>query len=189
MPFSRTPSPKAWTIGPCWTILARYQQSVSLVEKLTLMEELISMPSATSESDSTPEIPAVSMLRATTRTFNLLEGHQRRVGTMLVKKEMLSVEGWDALTEAEGQELMYLELVHNGIALWERRLLTSFGDLFESWLHEHSSPTLTVSEPTRSGTIAPWWLHTRTPLALSSTYQEWRNCANGYRTVCLEAGK
>ena len=127
--MSSSPTPNAATWIPSWsaTISRRYQLSVSLDERITLMEAFISTLSLTLDGELTYEINDSSMLTAATRTYNLAVEHRKRCSIMRSRMATWSPE--DLIPTSE--EKMFQEMALSGIQLRMQRLLTAFGNLFE----------------------------------------------------------
>lgn len=158
-----------------------WELSVSWGERSTLMKGFISTLSSILEDDPTSVTNGLPMLRAAIRMSNLLDGHQRRVGIMQSKTEMLSPVVLEDL-----MEIRFLRLAISGLVSAWQRVLTSFGEWFESWLHELFLPTSHHSGRTPIGTFDPLELHTARLPVYHSTYQAFRSSINGYITICLE---
>lgn len=119
------------TDGPLWNTFQRWEASVSSQEKITLMEELISMFSVTSDGSLEVEKLMYSMWVIITQTLNLLEEHQRRDTTMRSRMAMLSAE---ASADQQPAELEIARLILNGLRLRVLRLENSFGNTFTTWI-------------------------------------------------------
>lgn len=182
--MSSSPTPNAATWIPSWsaTISRRYQLSVSLDERITLMEAFISTLSLTLDGELTYEINDSSMLTAATRTYNLAVEHRKRCSIMRSRMATWSPE--DLIPTSE--EKMFQEMALSGIQLRMQRLLTAFGNLFESWHRERFCATISPSERMRTGIIDPLLLHTGTHVSFESCLITCRSLTTGYVTTCLE---
>ena len=176
-----TPNVATWMANWSATILQHYQLSVSLDEKITLMEVFTSTLSWISADAWTSATLDGLMLKATTRTYNHAVAHLKKCATMRSRTETLLQEG-----STPSSTIQFRELTLSGIELQMRRLLMSFGNLLDSWLHERFSATSTPFGPSQSGTIDPRQLHTSTPVTFESTHREHLNLMRGYVTTCLE---
>lgn len=67
-----------------------------------------------------------------------------------------------------------------------RQVLTSFGQLLESWHRERFCAITNPYELMQNGTIDPWLLDTNTHTDFHSAQITCRNLTNGYVTTCLE---
>jgi len=181
MSFSLTPNAGTWTHGLFTTLSSQYQLSASSEEKITLMGVFISTLSWISADAWTSATLDGLMLKATTRTYNHAVAHLKRCATMRSKTETLLQEG-----STPSSTIQFRELTLSGIELQMRRLLMSFGNLLDNWLHERFSATSTPFGPSQSGTIDPRQLHTSTPETFESTHREHLNLMRGYVTTCLE---
>lgn len=181
MSSSPTPSAETSTNGEFTTLLRRFQLSVSLHEKLTLMEEFISMLSSISADASTSETRDALMLMATTRIYNHAVAHHRRCWTMRSRTETLSLEA-----SVPSSTIRFRQLTMSGLESHMHLLWTSFGILFESWHRERCAATSTPCVHMPNGTIDPRLLSINTPRPFDLALQEFRNSMNGYVTTCLE---
>lgn len=181
MSYSRTLNAETWIPGLFTTLLHHFQLSVSLDEKLMLMEVLTSTLSWISAEKSTSEILDVSMLKATTRMYNHAVGLRKRCSTMQSKMETLSQED-----SPPDWTIRFTQLTLSGLKSHMLEVWTSFGILFESWHHERFVATSNPSAPMPSGTIDPRLLNTNTPRPFNFALREFHNSMNGYVTTCLE---
>ena len=181
MSSSHTHNVETWTHGWSTTLLSRFQLSVSLDERITVMEVFTCTLSLISGNELTYETIDDSMLTAATRTLHHAVAHRKRCSTMQSRTEMLLRE--DSTPDSTFQ---LRRLIQSGIELRMQRLLTSFGQLFESWHQERFCATISPSERTRTGIIDPSLLSTNTHLDFNSALTTCRNLTNGYVTTCLE---
>jgi len=181
MSSSLTLNAATWIPGLYTTLLHHFQLSVSLDEKLMLMEVFTSTLSWISGERSTSETLDDSMLRASTRMYSHAVAHRKRCSTMRSRTETLSQE--DSIPSST---IMFRRLVTSGLESHMRQLWTNFGTLFESWHHERFVATSTPSEPMPNGTIDPRLLHTSTPRPFDLALREFQSSMNGYVTICLE---
>ena len=126
MSSSHTHNVETWTHGWSTTLLSRFQLSVSLDERITVMEVFTCTLSLISGNELTYETIDDSMLTAATRTLHHAVAHRKRCSTMQSRTEMLLRE--DSTPDSTFQ---LRRLIQSGIELRMQRLLTSFGQLFE----------------------------------------------------------
>jgi len=181
MSFSRTLNAETWIPGLFTTLLHHFQLSVSLDEKLMLMEVLTSTLSWISAERSTSETRDDLMLKATTRMYNHAVAHRKRCSTMRSRTETSSQEDSppDWMTR-------FTRLTLSGLESHMLEVWTSFGILFESWHHERFVATSSPSAPMPSGTIDPRLLNTNTLPRFNLALREFHDSMNGYVTTCLE---
>jgi len=180
MSSSLTLNAATWIPGLYTTLLHHFQLSVSLDEKLMLMEVFTSTLSWISGERSTSETLDDSMLRASTRMYSHAVAHRKRCSTMRSRTETLSQED-----SVPSSTIMFRRLVTSGLESQMHLLWTSFGTLFESWHHERFAATSTPCVPMPNGTIDPRLLNINTPRPFNLALQEFRNLMNGYVTTCL----
>lgn len=181
MSSSRTPNAEPWIRGLYTTLLHHFQLSVSLDERATLMEVLISTLSWISDDASTSGTLDASMLTASTRIYNHAVEHLKRCSTMRSRTETLLREA-----SVPSSTIRFRDLTLSGLESQMHQLWMSFGTLFESWHHERFVATTNRCGPMPTGTIDPQLLHTSTLRPFSLALREFRNSMNGYVTICLE---
>ncbi len=134
-------------LGQLWNSLALFQQSVSLDEKITRMEELTSTLLLISAKSIEQEIVENSMWAAAIQMSSLLGEHQRKVGTMQSRMGMWSQE--DSNDQKVGD--MARRMLINGLRLRLQRAEESFGILFTSLIQRLQHAASPVSASTLIG--------------------------------------
>lgn len=148
MSSSPTLNRRDLTGGPLWTTFQRWEESASSQEKITLMEELISTFSATSDGSLEVERLIYSMWTIITQTLNLLKAHQRRATTTRSRMATLSAE---ALADQMPAELEIATLILDGLKLRVLKIENSFGNLFIVWIQKVQRALLRNSQSTVTG--------------------------------------
>ncbi|WGO62801.1 hypothetical protein [Genomoviridae sp.] len=118
--------------GTFSTISRLLEVSVSLDEKITLMEVLTSMFSSILEGRSSPDDPIFLMSEATTRTLCHLEVVRKAVGTMRQKTETLLQGGWQGRAQID-----FLQLRISGALSSMRKVEKSFLTSYANWIQRH----------------------------------------------------
>jgi hypothetical protein len=143
--FSLTLRPADLIRGPLATTFQALERSVSLPERITLMEVLTSTLSLISGVSSGPETVEYLMWKASTQTLAHLEAIQEADTTMRRRMEISSRGVSRGRAE---EELLRLRL--HGIGSSLRHVLKLFETTFGNWLRKKL-----YSGPERSNTISP----------------------------------
>lgn len=181
MDYSRTPNVESSTLSRLLPYSRAWEQSVSSVERITLMKGFTSTLLSILEDGSVLLTNGHSMLMVATRMCLHLEEHPKRVGIM--QQKMVTLLRGDSNDQAEAE---FIRLALTGVDSAMRRVNESFGNWLENWLHELFLPTSRVSALLPSGIFVPTQLHTVPQLACHTTFQELRDSLNGYVTIWLE---
>lgn len=152
--------------------------SVSLDERITLMEEFISTLLWTSAESIQLEMHVSLMWKDTIRMCSLAKKHRRRCLIMQRKREMLLLGDSSDHTEA-----MFINLAIRGMKSYWQTLENSFSTYVDDWLLDlwpvlspvYASMLTGSTETTRNRIITQTDTLTR--------QNEWRDSANGYETI------
>lgn len=130
---SPTPNAVNSHLNELESISTRISGNVSLEERITLMEEFICTASLILEGREGSETLELSMSKVTTPMLVLLEGHQRRVGTM--RQRMVSQFGphWIDLGRAE---VAVFQLWKNGLSSRVQAIVSRFGVWYMNWIRK-----------------------------------------------------
>ena len=112
--------------------------------------EFISMLSRCGNGSLRREMSVYSMWTDATRTYHLLEGHQRRLTITQLRMETWSQEDLNGRAE-----IAWLRLVASGLKSSLRQLETSFLNASRSWILAHYAPASPVSGRMRNGSTDP----------------------------------
>jgi len=164
------------TLSQLSTNFRLIQQSASLQENITRMEEFISTLSSTLDGSLEAEISVRSMWMDATRMFNLLECHRELAGTM--RQRMATLLQADYKDQA-------LELAHRRTTQRSAQLamLANFGNYVRCWLREHSYVISNRFEGTPIGGLNPSLLNMNSQGEYASTRGCFRNSMNGYSKI------
>lgn len=166
----------------CLIISRSLGQSVSLVESCTLITELISTLSSTSDRNTVRGTHASLMSRDATLTLNNLEASRGLATTMQSRTATLLQVDWrDPVNQVE---LDFHLLMTNGLRLHRQRLLTSFGNYLESWILVRWYDLSLSAELMRSIVTECHVTPTALRQGLLSTQAEWMNCLHGSQKIC-----
>lgn len=178
MDSSRTHNAPTLILSRWLTILHLYEQSASSAERITLMEDVISMLSLCGRRDSKHEALENSMLTIATRTSALAMELQSKVGIMQSRMEMWSGEDWK-----DRAETAWINLALNGAKSSLRQLQTSFGDSLEKWTLVRFAA---VSPPYRNmwtGSTGPTLPTMQTRQEYNSTYCDHQDSMTGVEQI------
>jgi len=168
-----------WIPGQLMTTLEALELSVSLDEKITKMEEFISMLSLCSNGGLSHEMSVFSMWRDGTQMLSLATAHRRRVGRMRQRMAMWLQEG----SKSQSAELQYLRLARSGLELSWRSLETSFLLLSRSWILGHFACHSDLYELTPIGDIDQLSISTSVPQEFLSARTNFQSWATGYNEI------
>lgn len=126
-----------WIPGQLATTLALLERNVSLDEKITRMEEFISIVSSCSRDNLGQEMSVSSMLGDATQILCAATVHRKRVGTMRRKMEMFAL-----VASSDRAEKAILEARLHGLELSWRKVERSFLTLSRNWILAHYASTL-----------------------------------------------
>jgi len=168
-----------WIPGQLMTTLEALELSVSLDEKITKMEEFISMLSLCSNGGLSHEMSVFSMWRDGTQMLSLATAHRRRVGRMRQRMAMWLQEG----SKSQSAELQYLRLARSGLELSWRSLETSFLLLSRSWILGHFACHSDLYELTPIGDIDQLSISTSVPQEFLSARTSFQSWATGYNEI------
>ncbi|UOF79424.1 putative C2 protein [Genomoviridae sp.] len=163
------------------TILDDLELSVSLDEKITLMEEFICTLSSCSNGSFAQETSVYSMWRESTQISSVAMEHRKRVTTMRQKMGMWSQEDWKGRAE-----LAYLRLARRGLLSSWQRVETSFLLASRRWILEHFALISPLSEHTPTGNTEKTPNPTEHQKELASLWMDTQNLVTGYNTLWVE---
>lgn len=132
-----------------WNAFHRWEGNASLHESHTLMEEFISTCSSVSDGSFAVERLMFSMWTVGTQILSLLAEHRKRVTTMQLRAETLSVEDYDEGTVSAEVEMGRLAI--SGLRLRVRRIENSFGNFVTNWIPRVLQQLSLNLEHTRTG--------------------------------------
>ena len=141
------------------SILDRLERSVSLDEKITLMEDFISTLSLVGTESTPLGIAGPLTSQVTTQILSQATAHQQLAGTMHARRETLSQEASSGRAE---ETIAFLDLVQSGLRSSWQRLERSFLNYARTWILEHCVSTTPVSRRTPIGGID--WTALLTPI-------------------------
>lgn len=159
MDFSRTRSAAPSIPTALLNILASLELSVSLAEKITLMEEFISTASLVLSVRQALGTAAPLTSTAATQILSQATAHLVLDGIMRQKMETSLPEHSNGQAETTKE---FLQLVQSGMRSSWRRLEKSFLDYARTWILDHCVSTSPHSELTQIGSID--WIALRTPI-------------------------
>lgn len=143
------------TLTTLCVILETLEQSASLAEKITQMEEFISTLFSCSTENIGQEMSVNSMWVDATQTLSAAIVHQKKDGT--TRRKMVTLWEEDLSDRAE---MEYLRLARSGLSLSWQEIETSFLRCARTWLLGHYSVTSLPSAATPIGGSAPILPHT-----------------------------
>lgn len=179
MASSLTLNAVTWIPGQLATILDDLELSVSLDEKITAMEEFISMLSLCSNGGLSHEMSVYSMWRDGTQMLSVATAHHRRVGRMRRRMATWLQEG----SNAQSTELQYLRLARSGLELSWQSLEKSFLLLSRSWILGHFAAHSDLYELMPTGSTDQLSIPTSLPLGFISTRQKFHSLTTGYNEI------
>ena len=179
MDFSHTPNAATSTLGALLRCLETWELSVSLDEKITLMEDFTSMLSSCSNGSLSHEMSVYSMWTDTIQISFAVTAHRKRVQLMQQKKETLWLED----STSANSEHRFLTLGLCGLKSSYRELERNFLRLARVWLQGHFVVPSLHSSATPTGSIDPSPCRTNILVEYRLIQQLTQSSMLGYHTI------
>lgn len=163
-----------------WTSLHHWEQSASLDESVTRMEDFTSTCLSTSNGSFDHEELMFSMWTVSTQTSRLLVAHQTRDTTTRLKMETLCAE---TSPDRSPAELEIARLIRTGLQLRARNVEKSFGRFATSWIRSRLRATSILCKSTPTGNLQrclPCMSH---HMELGASKEAWTEEMIGYSSL------
>lgn len=168
-----------------WSSFHHWEQSASLDESITRMEEFTSTCLSTSDGGFDHEDLMYSMWEVSTRTSSLLREHQTRDTNTRLRMETLYAEDSQNPT-ASRAEVEIARLIRNGLKLRVRQVETSFGRYATNWIRNRLRATSILCRSTPTGNLLRCLPCTSARMTLRASRAEWTEEMIGYNNLVLD---